>query len=272
MLTSTCSAPRPHNHQGIGWSELWDSGQSDLWDRGEPSRALVNLIESKPDLIPHPSRSSRRPRALVPGCGKGYDVAMLALHGYDVYGLEVSPTAVETARAYAATQFAAPSPYNFLNASTEDQYLGSERGQVRFIVDDFFARGWEVECRSNDEEFTGFDLIYDYTFLCALFPEMRQDWAQRMSELISPSGVLVCLEFPSYKDLKLPGPPWGLREGIYWDLLVAGGNGIFDDEETAKTATQAASGGAFKRLQYIKPPRSYKVAKGTDMLSIWALR
>jgi hypothetical protein len=93
-----------------------------------------------------------------------------------------------------------------------------------------------------------------------------------MSELLAPSGVLVCLEFPSYKDLRLPGPPWGLREGIYWNLLVAGGNGMIEDEETAKSATQVTAGGAFKRLQYIKPERSYEVAKGTDMLSIWALR
>jgi hypothetical protein len=53
---------------------------------------------------------------------------------------------------------------------------------------------------------------------------------------------------------------------------VAGASGVIDDEETAKIATQITSGGAFKRLQYIQPRRSYDVAKGTDMLSIWAPR
>ena len=109
-------------------------------------------------------------------------------------------------------------------------------------------------------------------FLCALLPEMRKDWARRMSELLAPAGVLVCLEFPLYKDLKLPGPPWGLREGIYWDMLAAGGDGIIQDEEAAQAATQTTTRGPFERLKYIKPARSYEVAHGTDMLSIWGLR
>jgi len=101
---------------------------------------------------------------------------------------------------------------------------------------------------------------------------MRQDWARRMSELLAPSGVLICVEFPLYKDLKSPGPPWGLREGIYWNLLAAGGNGVIENEEDAQAATQATDGGAFTRLKYIKPARSYEAGNGTDMLSIWALK
>jgi hypothetical protein len=93
-----------------------------------------------------------------------------------------------------------------------------------------------------------------------------------MSELLAPSGVLVCLEFPLYKDFKLPGPPWPLREGIYWDLLVAGGDGILQDEEASRTAVQSpSSGGSFVRLGYFKPERTYEIARGTDMLSIWGL-
>jgi hypothetical protein len=92
-----------------------------------------------------------------------------------------------------------------------------------------------------------------------------------MSELLSPSGVLVCLEFPLYKDMKLPGPPWGLREGVYWNLLAVGGTGMVDENE-AQAATQVTGGGAFERVEYIKPLLSYEIAKGTDMLSVWRLR
>ena len=93
-----------------------------------------------------------------------------------------------------------------------------------------------------------------------------------MSELVAPEGVLICLEFPLYKPLHLPGPPWGLREGIYLNLLAAGGNGVIEDESAAQAAAQVTSGGAFNRLGYITPPRSYEVAKGTDRLSIWGLK
>ncbi|KAK4237075.1 S-adenosyl-L-methionine-dependent methyltransferase [Achaetomium macrosporum] len=104
------------------WSALWDSNPSGLWDRGRPSPALIDLIESGPDVIPRPKQSdTRKPRALVPACGRGYDVIMLALHGYDAYGLEVSSTAVETAREYAAAQLTAPSEYNYADTNNLDR-------------------------------------------------------------------------------------------------------------------------------------------------------
>lgn len=88
---------------------------------------------------------------------------MLALHGYDAYGLEVSPKGVETARAYAEAQLAEPSEYNFSGDKNRDKYSAVERGQVKFVAGDFFAKDWEAECRESEEEFAGFDLIYDYT-------------------------------------------------------------------------------------------------------------
>lgn len=37
-------------------------------------------------------------KALVPGCGKGYDVLLLSAFGYDATGLEISSKALEEAR------------------------------------------------------------------------------------------------------------------------------------------------------------------------------
>lgn len=88
-----------------------------------------------------------------------------------------------------------------------------------------------------------------------------------MRELLQPDGVLLCLEFPLYKDLTAPGPPWGLK-GVYWDILAEGGDGKMDG------SAKAANGepGPFQRVVYIKPPRSYETGRGTDMLSVWTLR
>ncbi len=209
---------------------------------------------------------------------------MLALHGYDAYGLDVSPTGVETARGYAAAELAAPSEYNFSSSSSRDRHPDSKRGLVKFVNGDFFARDWEKECAPDGEDFAGFDLVYDYTvrtttvfelrrrltllqFLCALLPEMRQDWARRMSELVAPTGVLVCLEFPLYKDLTLAGPPWGLREGIYWDILAAGGSGNHQDEEAARAATRVTAGGAFKSKAG-RTPVSGKGSEGEELVGM----
>lgn len=104
---------------------------------------------------------------------------------------------------------------------------------------------------------------------------MRQAWATRMADLLRSGGLLVCLEFPMYKDPTLPGPPWGLK-GVHWDLLARGGDGIIanigtEAESTAGTQEEEADQfrGQFERILYMKPPRSYESGKGTDMLSVY---
>jgi hypothetical protein len=72
-------------------------------------------------------------------------------------------TKLITARTYAASQFSIPSAYNFSDTSNQKEYMGGERGQAKFAVGDFFTKDWEAGCCSDGEEFTGFDLIYDYT-------------------------------------------------------------------------------------------------------------
>ncbi|KAH6635909.1 S-adenosyl-L-methionine-dependent methyltransferase [Chaetomium tenue] len=257
-------ANRDRQSQKVCWSELWDSDQADLWDRGMPSPALVDFITTRRDIIDCLGGGRRRPRALVPGCGRGYDVVMLALHGFDAVGLEVSQTAVNAARAYAEAELSDPSAYNFADENDEKGRATCQPGTVSFVCGDFFQRDWETGCFAPGDD-GGFDLIYDYTFLCALLPEMRKDWAQRMQELVRPTGVLVCLEFPLYKDLKADGPPWGLQ-GVHWNLLAEGGDGRIDGSAAATDGGR----GPFTRVAYIKPPRSYEMGRGTDMLSVWA--
>lgn len=93
-----------------------------------------------------------------------------------------------------------------------------------------------------------------------------------MAELLEPTGVLICLEFPRYKDLQSEGPPWGLR-GVYWNLLAEGGDGILQESEADDhTGSTEDPKGIFQRIAYEKPSRSYAIGKGTDMLSVWALK
>jgi hypothetical protein len=96
---------------------------------------------------------------------------------------------------------------------------------------------------------------------------MRRSWADRMADLLTPGGLLISLEFPLWKDIKLPGPPWGLK-GVYWDLLACGGNGLIDDgrEEKSLPSSECVQ---FVRELYIKPARTYKQGRGEDMLSLW---
>ncbi|OTA67998.1 S-adenosyl-L-methionine-dependent methyltransferase [Hypoxylon sp. EC38] len=244
---------RDRDNQLLGWVELWEAGQDHFWDRGRPSPALIDWIESRPEILP--SHPGRRLRALVPGCGKGYDVVMLALHGFDAYGLDVSRKGIEIAESYAATELREPSAHNF---ASESSRVENNTSSVKFI------RETEIE----SDSFQSFDLICDYTFLCALAAEMRKDWARCISELLSPNGVLDCLEFPLYKELIAPGPPWGLK-GVHWNILAEGGDGIIKEESGSETGQLY---GRFERVAYFKPQRSYENGKGTDTFSVWKLK
>lgn len=89
---------------------------------------------------------------------------MLALHGYDAFGLEVSQKAVETATTFAEAELANPSECNFSNRFT--RLKDDKVGTVKFVQGDFFHRSWESQCESGSTQ--GFDLIYDYT-VCYIF-------------------------------------------------------------------------------------------------------
>lgn len=85
---------------------------------------------------------------------------MLALHGLNVIGLDVSQTAVSAANTYAEMQLANPSTNNF--ADPDERPL-VERGSVQSFAADFFNSGLLAQFQDDKNTFDGFDLIYDYT-------------------------------------------------------------------------------------------------------------
>ncbi|KAK5075239.1 hypothetical protein LTS08_001679 [Lithohypha guttulata] len=264
---------KTRNDQSSSWTQLWNSNEESLWDRGQPSPALVDFLEQHSAYIPS-LHSQRRPRALIPACGRGYDVVTFALHGFDAYGLEVAQTAVNAGEEYARSQMGADAEggdsRHFGKRGKKKAQADGVVGQTKFVLGDFFATDWEEGCGGSGK---GFDVVYDYTFLCALLPEMRADWARRMSELLAPDGILVCLEFPLYKDPAAQGPPYGMK-GVYWDLLSKGGDGIDGQKHSqshgeADEVRSVPSDATWERILYYKPERTFKVGEGTDMLSVW---
>lgn len=77
---------------------------------------------------------------------------MLALHGFDVYGLDVSATGVSIAQEYAKRELVNPQEYNFGSGSSA---TGQKTGEVTILQGDFFKSDWDGGMK--------FDLIYDYT-------------------------------------------------------------------------------------------------------------
>lgn len=141
----------PADH-GRKWNELWEEGFLP-WDKGVPSPALVDLLVEKRDLIQGPAAfqlSNKSRKALVPGCGKGYDVLLLASWGYDAYGLDYSEKAIEQAK-LVEKEFAGKGVY--------ETKPGVQAGKITWLVGDFFKDDFLRPVEGEHK----FDLIYDYT-------------------------------------------------------------------------------------------------------------
>lgn len=147
------------DHDLSGWSKLWDAGNFLPFDRGCPNPALEDVLVQRGDLIGtathhiNGEKLARRKRALVPGCGRGYDVLLLASFGYDAYGLEISETAVRRAK---EEQEKHSDRY-----PTRDETIGA--GTAYFFQGDFFDPETWVSSIGRAEVSEGFDVIYDYT-------------------------------------------------------------------------------------------------------------
>lgn len=175
------------------WEGLWGDGVApgEYFDRMKPLPELERQVTE--GLLP------TNGRALIPGCGRGYDVELLARSGkYEkVIGADISETAVANAEKY-LSKVDPPLP--------ERSYS--------MIAGDFFA----------DKQFDGpFCLVYDYTFLCAMPPAKRKEWADRMRMILQAGGVLVTAMFPMDKKLEEGGPPYGLEVRVYEELLDGNG-------------------------------------------------
>lgn len=133
---------------GSKWDELWKEDFAP-WDNGLPNPALVDLLNERQDMFEvHPQ--GRKRKALVPGCGRGYDVLLLAAHGYDAYGLDVSERALENAKEVEK---------DIEGKEVYEARPGVEKGSITWLVADFFKNDFQRDLEGDGT----FDLIYDYT-------------------------------------------------------------------------------------------------------------
>ncbi|EME82590.1 uncharacterized protein MYCFIDRAFT_196111 [Pseudocercospora fijiensis CIRAD86] len=247
---------RPSDQHIERWDDLWKQGVTP-WDRNGPSVALKDAITGHEDLFGSPVAGGGRKRALVPGCGRGYDVLLLAALGYDTYGVDGSETAVGEAR-----KLQAMSVDDDIYA-VHDAEVG--RGESRFILGDFFNDDF-LESTKGAE----FDVVFDYTFLCALPPEMRPQWARRMRDLLSPSGHLVCLQWPLGKDPKEGGPPHALTNDLYVELFKSPGEDVeYGEDGKAKETDREVGPSGLVRVKHYRPERTHPAGQTSDYVSIW---
>ncbi|WWC90293.1 uncharacterized protein L201_005226 [Kwoniella dendrophila CBS 6074] len=167
------------------WEERWQEGRTG-WDQSQSHASLVSLLKSdKAGELGIPKKG----KALIPGCGTGYDVYTFASSGLHATGMDLAPTGVEKARKWLECQ-----------PKTD--------GIAEVICGDFF--NYDVENK--------FDVIYDYTFLCAIPPALHSSWSSQMNKLSTSNAKLITLMYPLPPTDNKP-PPFQVTVELYHELL-----------------------------------------------------
>lgn len=164
----------------MDWDEKYRRGDV-FWDKGAPSPPLRQYLEQ------HPVRG----RALVPGCGRGHDVALAVDCGLDATGLDIAPTAVAEARV--------------LYPKLSD----------RFVVGDFFQPAPALR--------GAFDVVLEHTCLSGLPPARRADYRRGVDLALRPGGLLIGVWYidPDL-DPGEEGPPFPLSVADLTALFAEG--------------------------------------------------
>jgi SAM-dependent methyltransferase len=139
----------PDSTQTQFWNKRWEVGKVP-WDLGGVPPTLVSFL----------TRAQAPTRALIPGCGSGYEVRAFHEAGHEVTAIDFSAPAVAHAR----------------------ELLGPLGDKV--IHGNFFK---------HDLGESGYGVIYERGFLCSLPPAKWPDYASRMADLLSAGGRLVGL-------------------------------------------------------------------------------
>lgn len=157
-----------------GWNRRYAEGTA-KWDLGEAPPVLVAHIER----CGEPPSDCRR--VLVPGAGYGHDAIAWAKAGWEVTAVDFAPLAVEGIKARAR------------DMDLEMQVL-------------------EADVLDLPREFdASFDLIWEQTCLCALYPEMRDGYVASMARSIKPSGEFQALFWNHGNE---GGPPYDISPDL----------------------------------------------------------
>jgi SAM-dependent methyltransferase len=165
------------------WEERFASGNTP-WDRGASSPQLGAWLASG-QLQPC--------RILVPGCGSGYEVAELALAGFEVTGLDYADVAI---------------------ARTHRRI--SDAGVDATLVQADVLE-WEPD--------RPFDAVYEQTCLCALYPDLWLEYAERLCRWIRSGGTLFAL----FVQLARPGASEGFIQGPPYHCDINGMRALFPE-------------------------------------------
>lgn len=136
------------------------------WEKGEASPGLGDFLASHTNLS--------KGKVCIPGCGTGHDVRVWAKAGFDAYGFDLAPSAIELSK-----------------EKTKAAGL-----KAMFQLGDFL----------NDAPPFQFDYLFEHTLFCAIDVADRDKYVTAVLRWLKPGGQYVAV---NYMIPDTDGPPFG---------------------------------------------------------------
>ncbi len=153
-----------------------DASRPEFWDERFTSQFIPWDKGGIPEAFRRYAKSSLPSTCLIPGCGNGYEAALLVSLNWDVTAIDFSPAAITNARV--------------LFPDLTEQ----------FILADFF----------NYQPPNPIQNIYERAFFCALPHAYRQRIVARWVDLLVPGGLLMGY-FHIVEPSGISGPPFSIN-------------------------------------------------------------
>jgi thiopurine S-methyltransferase len=165
------------------WHNYWLTGRIGF-NQSKPNQRLIkyfNRLQLQPgDLI------------FVPLCGKSIDMLWLLQQGYKVLGVELSPIATQA--------FFKENKLKF-QITTNEKFTEFHGQNITILNGDFF--------NLNRNQLDNVAAVYDKAALIALPPQLRQQYAQALINLL-PAKTQMLLFTIVYQQEQMNGPPFSV--------------------------------------------------------------
>lgn len=126
---------------------------------------------------------NKNTKILIPGCGNAYEAEYLSDNGFnDITLLDISSVVTDKLR----KKFA-------------------ENKNIKVICGNFFKHE------------NKYDLILEQTFFCAIDPDMREAYSEKMKDLLNVNGKIIGVLFE--REFEKDGPPYGGSIREYEELF-----------------------------------------------------
>lgn len=175
------------------------------WEKGAASPGLVDFLAENPKL--------RRGKVCVPGCGTGHDAREWAKAGFEAFGFDIAPSAIQFAKQktkaaqirLGSTKGKATASRQHTDAAKKKHAAGTAAlpGSAAFQLANFL----------RDKPPFRFDWLFEHTLFCAIEPSERDDYDRALLRWLKPRGQFLAV---NYLIPDKDGPPFGTTRDELW--------------------------------------------------------